>query len=434
MTVRDLYEGLLTEVNNENAPNLILEDFNHYANRAINQYVNKHYTNYDISQQTTDDLRVLKDSVTLTANKSQDYDELSTANMASYYVNLPADYLHLLNCICIYKLQKNYKCYSCGDFWRAPATKLTADAYSQVLDNAWNRPTYKKPYYYIQNIKNSETFIQEETDIQISDIPTKPIQPDYQNAIIPTIEKLQNISFEYETREGRQGWVKLFGEYIGRNNGQYNQYLIYDSSSHSLRWGGNNSTPYSYTAEINDSTEIINIYSLDNTLICSIYKKESDAQSQYMNDLNSYNLNSDSYGNPEKKKKNGQFSSREENGISISNVQRASKVRYGNPSKVRMEIRYGTDNSIFKLEKVKIDYIKTPQFICLTQRELDLTEDTSQVLEFPDYVCQEILKELVCIIMEKNRDQRLQTYPIVSQSIANPTQAQTPETAGQSVQ
>jgi len=42
-----------------------------------------------------------------------------------------------------------------------------------------------------------------------------------------------------------------------------------------------------------------------------------------------------------------------------------------------MEIRYGKDDSIFKLESVYVDYIKTPQHIRLTQEQLDLTEDTS---------------------------------------------------------
>jgi hypothetical protein len=47
-------------------------------------------------------------------------------------------------------------------------------------------------------------------------------------------------------------------------------------------------------------------------------------------------------------------------GKSVSNVERGQGIRYGNVSKVRLEIRYGTDDSIFKLSKVYIDYIKTP--------------------------------------------------------------------------
>ena len=40
----------------------------------------------------------------------------------------------------------------------------------------------------------------------------------------------------------------------------------------------------------------------------------------------------------------------------------------------------------------------------LTQEQLDYTEDNSQILEFPDYVCQEIINELVHLVMENNSD------------------------------
>ena len=87
-----------------------------------------------------------------------------------------------------------------------------------------------------------------------------------------------------------------------------------------------------------------------------------------------------------------------------------------------MEIRYGHDDTLFTLEKVFVDYIKTPQHIRLTQEQVNLTEDTSQIMEFPDYVCQEIINELVHIVMENASDPRLQSHPAVSQSIANPAQ------------
>ena len=61
--------------------------------------------------------------------------------------------------------------------------------------------------------------------------------------------------------------------------------------------------------------------------------------------------------------------------------------RYGNPSNVRLEIRYGKDSSVFELVGVVVDYIKTPQLIRITQEQIDLTRDTSQIMEFPDYVC-----------------------------------------------
>ena len=46
------------------------------------------------------------------------------------------------------------------------------------------------------------------------------------------------------------------------------------------------------------------------------------------------------------------------------------------------------------------------------------------MMEFPDYVCQEIINELVHIVMENGRDDRLPTHVQVSQSVANPAQQQ----------
>ena len=108
-----------------------------------------------MNQQTTDDLRVLKSNAKLTPTRVSSYDDMSLATNATYEVILPQDYLHMLNCVCVYDVVKTHKCYNAGDTWRCAATRLTADAYSQVLDNFWNKPTYKRPYYYIHNINTS---------------------------------------------------------------------------------------------------------------------------------------------------------------------------------------------------------------------------------------------------------------------------------------
>lgn len=114
MTARQVFEGMLIELSKVNAPSLLLEDFNYFFNKAINQYINKRYNIYDINQQTTDDLRVLKATTVLDVSKSVDSEPLkSLATLgagksrlfgATYEVILPDDYLHLLNCICVYEL------------------------------------------------------------------------------------------------------------------------------------------------------------------------------------------------------------------------------------------------------------------------------------------------------------------------------------------
>lgn len=416
MTIRQLYEGVLTEVNKENSPNLILEDFNYFTNKAINQYVNKRYNIYDVNQQTTDDLRVLKSTAVLIPIKSNYYNGFSLSNMATYYVDLPSDYLHLLNCFCVYNVRKTFKCYRAGDTWRAAATRLTADAYSQVMDNFWLKPSYKRPYYYIHNINTS------------SSVPTNPYKTkvEYDIKSIPEnkITPVPGIANEYYYVEYIQSKDFL-------NTGQY----IKNTYDTIITPDGPEKGNKLISTEVLYSQVRINKKIVSGT-------DSSTVQEEPTTDAHGNKIINGS-GNPTYININDGY---------YSNVERGKGIRYGNVSNVRLEIRYGSDDSVFTLSQynndgtiinpseddptvskggyIYIDYLKAPQFVCLTQDEIDSTMDNSQVLEFPDYVCQEILNELVILIMERNGDPHLQTFPVVSQSIANPTQAQAPETTG----
>lgn len=89
MTARQVFEATLIELSKIQAPSLKLYEFNYLFNKAINQYINKIYNVYDINQQTTDDLRVLKSTTYLTPVKYNPNNDpiLSTAgveNASSY--------------------------------------------------------------------------------------------------------------------------------------------------------------------------------------------------------------------------------------------------------------------------------------------------------------------------------------------------------------
>lgn len=174
MTARQVFEGLLTELSKVNAPSMLLSDFNYFFNKALCQYVNKRYNVYDTNQQTTDDLRVLKATAILEPKKVTESDDgklsefLNKTNSSklfdgTYEVNLPLDYLHMLNCICIYEVDSRYKCYDKGDRVQFAARRLTADSWSIIVNDFYNRPLPERPYYYIHNIN---------TD---SELPTNPI-------------------------------------------------------------------------------------------------------------------------------------------------------------------------------------------------------------------------------------------------------------------
>lgn len=68
MTERDLYDAALIEINKLEAPSMLLEDYNYFINKAIQQYINKAYNRYEINQQATDDLGALKVSKTIDIN------------------------------------------------------------------------------------------------------------------------------------------------------------------------------------------------------------------------------------------------------------------------------------------------------------------------------------------------------------------------------
>ena len=379
MTARQVWEGMLTELSKVNAPSMLLQDFNYFFNKAISQYINKRYNIYDINQQTSDDLRVLKTTAILEANPATQSGPLKElANLgagksklfgATYEVILPSDYLHLLNCICIYKVDKKWKCYDAGDHVQFAAKRLTADSWSVIVNDYYNRPLPERPYFYIHNININNT------------LPTNPITDTNPNG------------------------TDLSSEYIGSPT-EIQYYLISDKMVNS-------------TVVVKAGTRV---YVKDGV----VYKENTyttKIEGATMDDLSTKRVEGETTkSNFPRTIKLGKPDSR-----TVSTVDRDTGTRYGNASNVRMEIRYGYDDSVFKLEKVFIDYIKSPQTIRLTQEQVNLTQDTSQIMEFPDYVCQEIINELTMLVMENTADPRLQTNPIVTQSIANPAQQQTPK-------
>ena len=369
MTARQVWEGMLTELSKVNAPSMLLEDFNYFINKAINQYINKRYNIYDINQQTTDDLRVLKATAILDVNESKKANiaigqlsdlgaGLSKLFAGTYETTLPSDYLHILNCICIYRVNGTYKCYDDGNYVQFPAKRLTADSWSVIVNDYYNRPLPERPYFYIHNVNTN------------SIVPTNPLSSTNPNGT------------------DMNGAYKVDPSTV--------TYTYYDDTTQVYVKKG---TVYSDSA-------CTTPYSKQDISALKVVSTQTPSASNNSNFPRTINL-SDSR--------------------TVSTVKRDTGTRYGNASNVRMEIRYGQDNSVFILEKVLVDYIKAPQTIRLTQEQVNLTQDTSQIMEFPDYVCQEIINELTMLVMENTADPRLQTNTTVTQSIANPAHQQTPQ-------
>jgi hypothetical protein len=207
---------------------------------------------------------------------------------------------------------------------------LTADSWSSVVDDVYNQPTKKRPYYYVHN--QNEIFV---NDAAESD--SKPLTA--RNSELPGnygTDALHDIEVEY----GERGTSEL------------------------------------PEVTVNDG--------FDRTF--NYYEEDSE-----------------------------EFAVKDA-------IEKPAGSRHANSSRVKVEIRCGRDKSnIFSLSAVQIDYVKAPQFIRLTQEQLDSDEDISQVMEFPDYVNQEIVNELVNLVMRKTNDPSLNAHMQMTQSIARPT-------------
>ena len=154
MTIRELYDYALIEMNKVEAPSLLLEDFNYFMNKAVQQYINKVYNRYDINQQSSDDLRVLKATTQLDVQKQPIQGYAAKNQKFVYVAELPDDYMHILNCIVEFNVKKPFKCYAEEDHVDFPARRLTADMASGILHNVYMKPEYKRPYFYINNVSN----------------------------------------------------------------------------------------------------------------------------------------------------------------------------------------------------------------------------------------------------------------------------------------
>ena len=219
----------------------------------------------------------------------------------------------------MFDVNKNKECWNAGDVMVVGATKLTADSWSSVVDDVYNQPTKKRPYYYVHN--QNEIFINEAAEGDNKPLTTR-------NSELPgnyATDTLHDLEVEYGERD---------------------------------------------TSELPEVT--VNS-GFDRTFD---YYKEDDTEATAMDA-----------------------------------VEKPAGSRHANSSRVKVEIRCGRDKSnIFSLSAVQIDYVKAPQFIRLTQEQLDSDEDISQVMEFPDYVNQEIVNELVNLVMRKTNDPSLNAH------------------------
>lgn len=400
MTAIQAYEAVLIELNKVKAPSLSLNDFLYFFNKAIQQYFNLMYNNYEITQQKTDDLRVIKSTaiLDLTSHYSN-----NSFFQDIYTVELPDDYVHILNCI-IEFVDINPKCNrpkigevivklpnpdcngDCNeheqyirknvDFYKRfhqGVKRLTADAASQVINNHYLKPSYRNPYFYINTVNDYNT---------LGDLNDR--------------ESLNSEVTRYKINSNYSGII-IFN---------FNGYFINIDTSNISGYSNNSVMPlYRYLLKLKNQINISPL--IDAKYFKDIKIEILDEENILVSSLNLTDV-TDSYGN--------NTTNISIYGVTNFLIDKESYLRYGNTSKSIMEIRCGYDKNIVPV-KVLIDYLKAPQQVDLTQDQIDDIEDNSQILEFPDYVTYEIINILVKLVLENSGNPRVQSHYTLNQSI-----------------
>lgn len=151
-----MYEYALIELNKLKAPSMLIEDYVYLLNKAIQQYINLIYNRAEYNQQSSDDLAFLQTSDEIEVSGNCRY----TTNEKIWDLELPKDYIHMLNCIATFtrcNSDDSKRCSNLEDKSEVSSLcrRLTADIYPDTLRNYYLRPSYKNPYWYIIN-KNTD--------------------------------------------------------------------------------------------------------------------------------------------------------------------------------------------------------------------------------------------------------------------------------------
>jgi hypothetical protein len=140
MTARDVYEGVLMELNKVHAPALTVEEFVYFLNKAILAFSNERYNFYAVNQQLTDDLRVLLKSFVFSVTSADIYDE-PEGGMYVQGTIIDPDYFHLLSCDLIVRNTISNKTK------KFTVKRTTLDMYGAIHNNEYLKPAIHRPYF-----------------------------------------------------------------------------------------------------------------------------------------------------------------------------------------------------------------------------------------------------------------------------------------------
>ncbi len=336
MTVREIYDATITEINKENSQSFTIEEFNYTLNKAIIAFENEKYNFYAVNQQLTDDLRVFI--------KNQ------TFNITDISVEEGDDTVPTFNPITGY-LTEN----------RSGETTAVLSTVQDLEVNNIIQFGNGSTTHTISNITNTTITFAPGLTASRGDrvFKSTPLIAIPAGSIARTIE-MNFVSSDYV-------------------------HLI----SCRVLWKNKRSST--------DEVSIITFpaqrltYDMLNAIQNNTYLSPAPNRPYYQT-LNHIN--------------NGGII-----GYSIADYK-------ANQNRPKMKIHIGNKNSYMELRSVEFDYVKFPEKVTLFDSDVfSVGVDTSQILELPDYLINELVKRCVSYLLERSGDPRIQSYPIFNQEI-----------------
>lgn len=172
-TIREAYIALLTELNKQEAPTLLLEDFNYMYNKSIQNYVNKKRNFYPLGQQVRDDLASLK--VMGYVINSTNIEEQSNTYPRYFKAALPENYLHLdRQNIEISLVNTLDECGKPIKYNKHPiTTTIDSNTQADLNNNYYNRPSHKRTFVVLNQEANKyflNVLVGEDTNVIVDKV------------------------------------------------------------------------------------------------------------------------------------------------------------------------------------------------------------------------------------------------------------------------
>lgn len=130
MTALEVYQRAVIDLDKYDTPTFEIVDFNRYAEKAIYEYINEKYLEFETLQKRTDDLR-----------QFIVFNQYITNDLP--YIDLPDDYLRMLKVE--YRIDRG----GCEVEQWFTAKKTTADKLGYSETNYYWRPSLRNPQYQI---------------------------------------------------------------------------------------------------------------------------------------------------------------------------------------------------------------------------------------------------------------------------------------------